>query len=182
MHGTTIVRYTRAMSAPFDYRSGTLCCEGVSLQALADAVGTPFYVYSRSELERAYRAFDAALDGIPHRVCYAVKACSSLGILNVLIGLGAGADIVSAGELVRWMSFIDFRPDNVIMQCAKELGIGFPLKSSFARRSLRASRDMRWATLSGACSKSSRAACGRSRRSRRGQSSMGSFARGLSAW
>src|SRR5262249_6609020 len=54
------------------------------------------------ELERAYRAFDAALDGIPHRTHYAVKANSSLGILAVLAGLGAGADIVSAGELFRW--------------------------------------------------------------------------------
>jgi diaminopimelate decarboxylase len=87
---------------PFEYRQGELCCESVPLARIARDVGTPVYVYSRAELERAYRAFDAALDGIPHRVCYAVKANSSLGILNVLIGLGAGADIVSAGELVRW--------------------------------------------------------------------------------
>jgi diaminopimelate decarboxylase len=87
---------------PFDYRGGELCCEAVPLTRIASEVGTPVYVYSRAELERAYRAFDAALDGIPHRVCYAVKANSSLGILSVLIGLGAGADIVSLGELVRW--------------------------------------------------------------------------------
>jgi len=87
---------------PFQYRGGELCCEAVPLAKIAAEVGTPVYVYSRAELERAYRAFDAALDGIPHRVCYAVKANSSLGILGVLIGLGAGADIVSLGELVRW--------------------------------------------------------------------------------
>ncbi|HEU4731952.1 MAG TPA: diaminopimelate decarboxylase [Kofleriaceae bacterium] len=87
---------------PFQYRGDELCCEGVPLARIAAEVGTPVYVYSRGELERAYRAFDAALDGIPHRVCYAVKANSSLGILNVLIKLGAGADIVSLGELVRW--------------------------------------------------------------------------------
>jgi diaminopimelate decarboxylase len=87
---------------PFEYRGGELCCESVPLARIAGEVGTPVYVYSRGELERAYRAFDAALDGIPHRVCYAVKANSSLGILGVLIGLGAGADIVSLGELVRW--------------------------------------------------------------------------------
>ncbi len=86
----------------FEYKSGALHCESVALAEIAEAVGTPFYVYSRSELERAYRAFDAALEGIPHRVCYAVKANSSLGILNVLIKLGAGADIVSIGELFRW--------------------------------------------------------------------------------
>src|SRR5262249_19610639 len=87
---------------PFPYRNDEMYCEGVPLTRIAEEVGTPVYVYSRGELERAYRAFDAALDGIPHRVCYAVKANSSLGILNVLIGLGAGADIVSLGELIRW--------------------------------------------------------------------------------
>jgi len=90
-------------SEPFAYRGDELYCEGVPLARIAAEVGTPVYVYSRGELERAYRAFDAALEGIPHRVCYAVKACSSLGILNVLVGLGAGADIVSAGELMRWI-------------------------------------------------------------------------------
>jgi diaminopimelate decarboxylase len=90
------------MAVPFDYKAGELCCEDVPLSKLAAELGTPFYVYSRGELERAYRAFDAALEGIPHRVCYAVKANSSLGILSVLVGLGAGADIVSAGELFRW--------------------------------------------------------------------------------
>jgi diaminopimelate decarboxylase len=88
---------------PFEYRGDELCCEQVPLARIASEVGTPVYVYSRAELERAYRAFDAALEGIPHRVCYAVKANSSLGILGVLIQLGAGADIVSYGELVRWM-------------------------------------------------------------------------------
>ena len=90
------------MSVPFDYRSGELHCEDVPLAKIAAEVGTPFYVYSRGELERAYRAFDSALDGIPHRVCYAVKANSTLGVLAVLVELGAGADIVSAGELFRW--------------------------------------------------------------------------------
>jgi diaminopimelate decarboxylase len=88
---------------PFEYRGDELCCEQVPLARIASEVGTPVYVYSRAELERAYRAFDAALDGIPHRVCYAVKANSSLGILGVLVKQGAGADIVSYGELVRWM-------------------------------------------------------------------------------
>jgi diaminopimelate decarboxylase len=88
---------------PFQYLHDELYCEGVPLAKIAREVGTPVYVYSRGELERAYRAFDAALDGIPHQVCYAVKANASLGILNMLVKLGAGADIVSGGELVRWM-------------------------------------------------------------------------------
>ncbi len=86
----------------FEYKSGELHCEDVPLSKIAAEVGTPFYVYSRGEIERAYRAFDGALEGVPHRVCYAVKACSTLGILKVLIDLGAGADIVSVGELIRW--------------------------------------------------------------------------------
>ena len=89
-------------TAPFEYLGGELHCEGVPLAKIAAEVGTPFYVYSRGELERAYKAFDAALEGIPHRVCYAVKANSTLGVLKVLIDLGAGADIVSYGELFRW--------------------------------------------------------------------------------
>lgn len=87
---------------PYEYRSGELYCEDVPLSKIAAEVGTPFYVYSRGEIERAYRAFDSALEGVPHRVCYAVKACSTLGVLKVLVELGAGADIVSAGELFRW--------------------------------------------------------------------------------
>ena len=90
------------MSGPFEYVSDELHCENVPLAKIAAEVGTPVYVYSRGELERAYKAFDAALEGIPHRVCYAVKANSSLGVLAVLAQLGAGADIVSAGELYRW--------------------------------------------------------------------------------
>lgn len=88
---------------PFEYRDGELCCEGVSLAKIADEVGTPVYVYSRGEIERAYHAFDAGLAGVPHEICYAVKACSTLGVLGVLVQLGAGADIVSIGELYRWL-------------------------------------------------------------------------------
>jgi len=88
---------------PYQYRGGELHCEDVALSKIAEEVGTPVYVYSRGEIERAYRAFDAALDGIPHEVCYAVKACSTLGVLGILVQLGAGADIVSIGELYRWL-------------------------------------------------------------------------------
>src|ERR1700733_12875103 len=88
---------------PFEYRGHELHCEGVPLAKIADDVGTPVYVYSRGEIERAYHAFDDALAGIPHEICYAVKANSTLGILGVLVQLGAGADIVSIGELYRWL-------------------------------------------------------------------------------
>jgi len=87
----------------YDYRGDELHCEGVALSRIADEVGTPTYVYSRGELERAYRAFDEALAGTRHLIAYSVKANSGLGVLSVLARLGAGADIVSGGELTRWL-------------------------------------------------------------------------------
>ncbi|MBV4511201.1 diaminopimelate decarboxylase [Pseudomonas sp. SWRI22] len=85
----------------FNYRDGELFAEGVALSAIAQRFGTPTYVYSRAHIEAQYRSFTDALDGVPHLVCYAVKANSNLGVLNVLARLGAGFDIVSRGELER---------------------------------------------------------------------------------
>ncbi|MEE4101405.1 diaminopimelate decarboxylase [Pseudomonas viridiflava] len=85
----------------FNYRDGELFAEGVALSAIAERFGTPTYVYSRAHIEAQYRAYTDALDGIPHLVCFAVKANSNLGVLNVLARLGAGFDIVSRGELER---------------------------------------------------------------------------------
>ncbi len=85
----------------FHYRDGELCAEDVPLSAIATRFGTPTYVYSRATLTRHYRAFDDALSGIDHRVCYAVKANANLAVLQVLARLGAGFDIVSGGELAR---------------------------------------------------------------------------------
>ncbi|OYU05541.1 MAG: diaminopimelate decarboxylase [Pseudomonas sp. PGPPP1] len=85
----------------FNYRDGELFAEGVALSAIAERFGTPTYVYSRAHIEAQYRSFTDPLDGVPHLVCYAVKANSNLGVLNVLARLGAGFDIVSRGELER---------------------------------------------------------------------------------
>lgn len=85
----------------FHYRGGELFAEDVALREIAERFGTPCYVYSRATLERHWRAFDAAFAGHPHLVCFAVKANSNLGVLNVLARLGAGFDIVSVGELER---------------------------------------------------------------------------------
>lgn len=82
-------------------RGETLWVEGVPAQTLADTWGTPLYAYSRAMIEQAYQAFDDALGGRPHLVCYAMKANSNLGVLSVLARLGAGFDIVSGGELKR---------------------------------------------------------------------------------
>ncbi len=85
----------------FQYKDGGLYAEDVSLEELAEKFGTPCYVYSRATIERHWRAFDTALEGHPHLVCYAVKANSNLAVLNVMARLGSGFDIVSAGELER---------------------------------------------------------------------------------
>jgi len=85
----------------FAYRNGGLHAEAVDITALADAVGTPFYCYSTATLERHYRVFADAFADVPSLVCYAVKANSNQGVIATLARLGAGADVVSAGELKR---------------------------------------------------------------------------------
>ncbi|WP_433689980.1 diaminopimelate decarboxylase [Pseudomonas monteilii] len=85
----------------FNYRDGELFAEGVALSAIAEQFGTPTYVYSRAHIEAQYRSYTDALQGAEHLVCFAVKANSNLGVLNVLARLGAGFDIVSGGELER---------------------------------------------------------------------------------
>jgi len=80
---------------------GRLHFEDVALDSLAERFGTPLYVYSRAALEAAYRAYADAFAAVPHLVCYAVKANSSLAVLNLFARLGAGFDIVSGGELAR---------------------------------------------------------------------------------
>jgi diaminopimelate decarboxylase len=82
-------------------RNGELHVEAVACSQLADQFGTPLFVYSRSAIEQAWQAFDAALGDRPHLVCYAMKANSNLAVLNVLAKLGSGFDIVSGGELER---------------------------------------------------------------------------------
>jgi diaminopimelate decarboxylase len=88
-------------SAGFVYRDGALFCEDVSLADLARDYGTPAYVYSQNAVTSRLGAYHEALAGIPHRICYAVKANSNLALLQVLAEQGAGFDIVSGGELFR---------------------------------------------------------------------------------
>jgi diaminopimelate decarboxylase len=85
----------------FDYRGGVLHAEAVNLAGLAVAVGTPFYCYSAATLERHYRVFAEAFADVPSMVCYAVKANSNQAVIATLARLGAGADVVSGGELKR---------------------------------------------------------------------------------
>ncbi|WP_226704604.1 diaminopimelate decarboxylase [Microbulbifer elongatus] len=85
----------------FSYQQGSLWAEGVSLEQIAEQFGTPTYVYSRAHYEAQYRSYADALGDHPGLICYAIKANSNIGILSVLAQLGAGFDIVSAGELER---------------------------------------------------------------------------------
>lgn len=97
----------------FNYRDGELFAEGVALSAIAERFGTPTYVYSRAHIEAQYLAYADALAGVPHLVCFAVKANSNLGVLNVLARLGAGFDIVSRGELERVLA-AGGSPDKIV--------------------------------------------------------------------
>jgi len=85
----------------FLYRDGALFAEDVPVAEIAAAVGTPFYVYSTATLLRHYRAFDEALSGMDHMICYAMKANSNQAVLRTLAQAGAGMDVVSEGEYLR---------------------------------------------------------------------------------
>ena len=92
-------RYIVPLVAGFFREQDALTCDGVPLSEIARRAGTPVYVYSGAAVEENFRAFDRAFAVVPHLVCYAAKANSNLAILKLLASLGAGADVVSGGEL-----------------------------------------------------------------------------------
>ena len=110
----------------FDYRAGVLHAEGVNLAALAEAVGTPFYCYSTATLERHYSVFAGACADVPALVCYAMKANSNQAVVRTLAKLGAGADVVSEGELKRARA-AGIAPDKIMFsgvgKTARELAL-----------------------------------------------------------
>ncbi|WP_319558476.1 diaminopimelate decarboxylase [Thiomicrorhabdus sp.] len=116
------------MSTAFGYQNNRLHAENVSLSELAKTYGTPLYVYSRSEFEQRWKAFDDAFGSQPHLVCYAVKTNSNLAVLNVLARMGSGFDIVSQGELERVLR-AGGAPDKVVFS-------GVAKQSSEIRRAL----------------------------------------------
>ncbi len=85
----------------FKYKNGELYCEGVSVRTVAQRVGTPFYLYSSTTLTNHFHAFDSAFAGVEHLICFALKSNSNSAVLRLLGREGAGADIVSGGELFR---------------------------------------------------------------------------------
>jgi diaminopimelate decarboxylase len=110
----------------FDYRNGVMHAEAVNLLGLADAVETPFYCYSTATLERHYRVFADAFADVPALVCYAMKANSNQAVIKTLARLGAGADVVSEGELKR-ARLADIPPDKIMFsgvgKTARELAL-----------------------------------------------------------
>jgi diaminopimelate decarboxylase len=121
------------IDAGLERRGGSLHLAGVPLTTIADAVGTPAYLYNAGIIRRQFRALDQALGPVPHRVAYAVKANANLAVLRVLRDLGAGADIVSGGELARALA-AGFEPGRIVfsgvgksdeeLTAAVEAGIG----------------------------------------------------------
>ena len=120
------------MSDCFPYRSEVLHAETVSIPRIAAAVGTPFYVYSAAGLAARYRRFADAFAAERPLICYSVKANSNLAVLRLFAGLGAGADIVSEGELRRSLA-AGIPPRRIIFsgvgKTAPELGRRSPPKS-----------------------------------------------------
>ncbi len=86
---------------PFEYREGALCCGAVNLEQVAQDAGTPCYVYSADAIRSRFEEYASAFAGMPHLICYAVKANGNLAVLKLLARAGAGFDIVSGGELFR---------------------------------------------------------------------------------
>ncbi|MBS5253419.1 MAG: diaminopimelate decarboxylase [Haemophilus parainfluenzae] len=119
----------------FQYKNEQLYVEDLPVKQLAEEFGTPLYIYSRATLERHWHAFDSALGKHQHLICYAVKANSNIGILNVMAKLGSGFDIVSQGELERVLLEVGIRCFNVesiaelhhINQIAGEMGKVAPI-------------------------------------------------------
>jgi len=97
----------------FEYRNDEMYCENVPVSRIAEAVGTPFYLYSYATLKRHFLIFDAAFEGVKRLVCFSAKANTSLAVLKLFATLGGGLDIVSGGELYRGLK-AGLPPDRIV--------------------------------------------------------------------
>jgi diaminopimelate decarboxylase len=111
--GQGVLTDARFADAGLTRNGAALYLGGVALTTIAEQVGTPVYVYNAEAIRERYRSLDTALAGVPHRICYAVKANSTLAVLRILRDLGAGADIVSAGEMSRALA-AGFAPERIV--------------------------------------------------------------------
>jgi len=100
-YGFQFCFYGKGLMDDFHYEGGRLFCEGAALEDIAREVGTPVYVYSHNTLARHFRVFDEAFSGLPHIVCFAMKANSNGAVVRTFARQGGGADVVSGGELHR---------------------------------------------------------------------------------
>jgi len=97
----------------FNYHNDELHCEDVPIQIIAEALGTPFYLYSHATLKRHFLIFDESFEGVNRLLCYSAKANTNLAILKLFASLGGGLDIVSGGELFRGLK-AGFAPDRIV--------------------------------------------------------------------
>lgn len=97
----------------FNYQNNELYCEEIPVREIAEAVGTPFYLYSHATLDRHFKVFDQAFEGVDRLLCFSAKANTNQGLLSLFSGLGSGLDIVSGGELFRGLK-AGFPPDRIV--------------------------------------------------------------------
>ncbi|MCJ7704229.1 MAG: diaminopimelate decarboxylase [Desulfobacterales bacterium] len=128
----------------FEYKNHELHCEGVPINRIAEKVGTPFYLYSYKTLVRHFNVFNEAFKGIPHLVCYSMKANSNLALIRLFVNLGGGVDVVSGGELYRaLMAGAD--PQKIVFSGVgkKEDEIEYALKAGILMFNVESSMELR---------------------------------------
>ncbi|MCU0578419.1 MAG: diaminopimelate decarboxylase [Desulfobacterota bacterium] len=128
----------------FKYHQGILQAEAVPVPRIAEAVGTPFYLYSLATLEHHYQAFDQAFGRVPHLTCFALKANPNLAVLRIFARMGAGADIVSGGELYRALK-AGIAPERIVYSGVgkKTEEIEFALKKKIFMLNVESPEEMR---------------------------------------
>jgi diaminopimelate decarboxylase len=127
----------------FNYKENRLYCEEVPVETIAAEVGTPFYLYSASTIERHYRVFEEAFAGANHLICFSVKSNSNLAVLKLMATMGAGADIVSGGELYRALK-AGIKPEKIVFSGVgkREDEIRFALDSGILMFNVESSEEL----------------------------------------
>jgi len=128
----------------FEYKKGELYCERVPVSRIAQQVGTPFYLYSYRTLVRHFKVFNEAFEGIPHLVCYSMKANSNLALIRLFVNLGGGVDVVSGGELYRALK-AGADPQKIVFSGVgkKEDEIAYGLKAGILMFNVESSTELR---------------------------------------
>jgi len=128
----------------FEYKNHELYCEGIPISRIAEKVGTPFYLYSYKTLVRHFNVFNEAFKGIPHLVCYSMKANSNLALIRLFVNLGGGVDVVSGGELYRALR-AGADPQKIVFSGVgkKEEEIEYALKAGILMFNVESSMELR---------------------------------------